>query len=219
MDLLTLANFTDPATQRGNSILRLGRSERHAGDAGTPTGATTSPESATDSRLVFPCTIHHNGRLGGLYTVFAESTQARSEWKQKLEEAIGLRKVVQDSNKVFEIETLSADTFLVPSMMNNNNSSNNSWGENAFTGKVTCSVPFSRRLVDRAPGFTLMRSLQLPPTVVVWSPLAVPRVSGSVSDMIHDVSALEPSIDTGLIGRNSVAPCASSQDGHSMCYA
>ena len=104
-------------------------------------GAATSPESATDSRLVFPCTIHHNGRLGGLYTVFAESTQARNEWKAKLEEAIGLRKVVQDSNKVFEIETLSADTFLVPSMMSNNNAS---WSHGeAFTGKVTCSVPFS----------------------------------------------------------------------------
>lgn len=128
--------------QRGNSILRLGRSDRHAGDAGTPTGAATSPESATDSRLVFPCTIHHNGRLGGLNTVFAESAQARNEWKQKLEEAIGLRKVVQDSNKVFEIETLSADTFLVPSMMSG---SNTAWShENAFTGKVTCSVPFSK---------------------------------------------------------------------------
>lgn len=108
-------------------------------------GTATSPESATDSRLVFPCTIHHNGRLGGLYTVFAESTQARNEWKAKLEEAIGLRKVVQDSNKVFEIETLSADTFLVPSMMSNNNAS---WSHGeAFTGKVTCSVPFSESLV------------------------------------------------------------------------
>ncbi|KAI0714198.1 Dbl-like domain-containing protein [Cerioporus squamosus] len=141
LDLLTLANFTDPPTQRGNSILRLGRSERHAGDAGTPVGSAVSPESATDSRLVYPCTIHHNGRLGGLYTVFAESAQARNEWKAKLEEAIGLRKVVQDSNKVFEIETLSADTFLVPSMMSNNNAS---WSHGeAFTGKVTCSVPFT----------------------------------------------------------------------------
>ncbi|KAL7280654.1 hypothetical protein ACG7TL_005593 [Trametes sanguinea] len=142
LDLLTLANFTDPPTQRGNSLLRLGRSERHAGDAGTPTGAQQSPESSTDSRLVYPCTIHHNGRLGGLYTVFAESTQARNEWKQKLEEAIGLRKVVQDSNKVFEIETLSADTFLVPPM--GPSSGSTSWNhENAFTGKVTCSVPFT----------------------------------------------------------------------------
>ncbi|KAI0831970.1 Dbl domain-containing protein [Trametes gibbosa] len=142
LDLLTLANFTDPATQRGNSILRLGRSERHAGDVTTPLGAQQSPDSSTDSRLVFPCTIHHNGRLGGLYTVFAETAQVRNEWKQKLEEAIGLRKVVQDSNKVFEIETLSADTFLVPAM--GPSSGGASWNhENAFTGKVTCSVPFT----------------------------------------------------------------------------
>ncbi|KAI0675599.1 Dbl domain-containing protein [Trametes maxima] len=142
LDLLTLANFTDPPTQRGNSILRLGRSDRHAGDVGTPTGVQQSPESATDSRLVYPCTIHHNGRLGGLYTVFAESPQARNEWKQKLEEAIGLRKVVQDSNKVFEIETLSTDTFLVPSM--SPSGGNASWNHDTpFTGKVTCSVPFT----------------------------------------------------------------------------
>ena len=138
---MTLANFNDLPVQRGNSILRLGRSERHAGETGTPTGVAASPDTSTDSRLVYPCTIHHNGRLGGLYTVFAESGQARNEWKQKLEEAIGLRKVVQDSNKVFEIETLSADTFLVPSMMSGSNASWNH--ENGFTGKVTCSVPFS----------------------------------------------------------------------------
>ena len=80
-----------------------------------------------------------------MYTVFAESVQGRNEWKQKLDEAIGLRKVVQESNKVFEIETLSADTFLVPSIISN---SGQAWthGE-AFTGKVTCSVPFSECLM------------------------------------------------------------------------
>ncbi|EMD39100.1 hypothetical protein CERSUDRAFT_47353 [Gelatoporia subvermispora B] len=140
LDLLTLANFTDPATQRSNNIFRVGRSDKHGAD---PSSATnTSPEQASDPRLVYPCTIHHTGRLGGLYTVFAESAQARSEWKQKLEEAIGLRKVVQESNKVFELETLSADTFLVPSVAPGAGAP--SWStENAFTGKVTCSVPFT----------------------------------------------------------------------------
>ncbi|KAL6309388.1 Dbl-like domain-containing protein [Sparassis latifolia] len=140
LDLLTLANFTDPPTQRGGGILRLGRSvpERHEG-MGTP-GATASPE--TDARAVYPCTIHHNGRLGGLYTLFAESMQARNEWKQVLDEAMGLRKVVQESNKVFEIETLSADTFIVPSITPGAGAP--SWNhENAYTGKVTCSVPFT----------------------------------------------------------------------------
>jgi hypothetical protein len=130
LDLLTLANFTDPPTQRSAGLLR-----------GLPKGQT-SPDSAVDSRSVYPCTIHHNGRLGGLYTIYAESAQVRAEWKQKLEEAIGLRKVVQESNKVFEIETLSIDTFLVPSIRAG--TPGPTWShENSFTGKVTCSVPFS----------------------------------------------------------------------------
>jgi hypothetical protein len=81
--------------------------------------------------------------MGGLNTVYAETAAARAEWKAKLEEAIGLRKVVQESNKVFEIETLSTDTFLVPSMQAG--ASTPSWNqENSFTGKVTCSVPFGK---------------------------------------------------------------------------
>ena len=74
--------------------------------------------------------------------LYAESAQARSEWREKLTEAQGLRKVVQESNKVFEVETLSADTFLVPSITGAQAQSFTH--ENAFTGKVTCSVPFSK---------------------------------------------------------------------------
>ena len=81
--------------------------------------------------------------MGGAYILYAESSQARNEWKQKLDEALGLRKVVQESNKVFEVETLSADTFLVPSVMANTTSP--TWNQDStFTGKVTCSVPFSK---------------------------------------------------------------------------
>ena len=105
-----------------------------------------SPSSATGSLVVHPCTILHTGRLGGLYTVYAGSAQARSEWKDKLQEAIGLRKVVQESKKVFEVETLSSDTFVVPSKLGA--PTNHSWNmDNALTGKVTCSVPFSKQIV------------------------------------------------------------------------
>ncbi|KIY68054.1 Dbl-like domain-containing protein [Cylindrobasidium torrendii FP15055 ss-10] len=139
LDLLTLVNFTDPPVQRGTGLLRNLR--------GTKDGGTVDPTSphpnrqetgSNDSRSVYPCTIHCNGRLGGNFLLYAESAQARQEWKEKLEEAVGLRRVVQESNKVFEIETLSADTFLVPSIM-----AGPAWNlEQAFTGKVTCSVPF-----------------------------------------------------------------------------
>ncbi|KAH9957981.1 Dbl-like domain-containing protein [Lactifluus volemus] len=139
LDLLTLANFTDPPTQRGIGLLRGFGGGKDAAQVNTP---GVNPEPVTDSRAVYPCTILHTGRLGGLYTVYAESTQARSDWKEKLQEAIGLRKVVQESNKVFEVETLSSDTFVVPSMLSP--PGNQSWNtEIAFTGKVTCSVPFT----------------------------------------------------------------------------
>ncbi|KAK6978137.1 CNH domain-containing protein [Favolaschia claudopus] len=139
LDLLTLVNFTDPPTQRGTGLLRNLRGER-----GGPENAVgnLTPESAGDSRAVYPWTIHHNGRLGGAQILFSESTQARSEWKQKLEEALGIRKVVQESNRVFEVETLSADTFLVPSVAIGTPSPQ--WNQDtSYTGKVTCSVPFN----------------------------------------------------------------------------
>lgn len=140
-------------------------------------GATTSPDAASDSRAVFPCTIHHNGRLGGLWTLFAESSQARNEWKSKLDEAIGLRKVVQESNKVFEIETLSADTFLVPSMMPSGSSQ--SWNqENAYTGKVTCSVPFSKSDHPCREPFAHLAYLQTLPMAAAWLLSDVQRACG-----------------------------------------
>lgn len=140
LDLLTLVNFTDPPTQRTTGILRgLRGGERHAEGAPPLANGVTSPDSAVDSRVVYPCTLHHNGRMGGPYILYAESAQVRAEWKQKLEEALGLRKVVQESNKVFEIETLSTDTFTIPAMVA---STAPAWNENV-TGKVTCSVPFT----------------------------------------------------------------------------
>ncbi|KAG6841126.1 hypothetical protein C0991_001695 [Blastosporella zonata] len=139
LDLLTLVNFTEAPTQRSTGILRGLRGERHADG---PSGPGVSPDTPSDSRSVYPLTLHHNGRTGGPYILYAESAQARLEWKQKLDEALVLRKVVQESNKAFEPQTLSADTFLMPSMMVNTTSPG--WNQdNAFTGKVTCSVPFT----------------------------------------------------------------------------
>ena len=146
LDLLTLATFTDPPTQRGGRLLTFGGGGKkevdgQAQNVNSP-AAGASPDAVNDGRAVFPCTIHYDGRLGGLYTLFAESSQARLEWKAKLEEAIGLRKVVQESNKVFEVETLSVDTFYAPPLFANAGPSWNNDGN--FKGKVTCSVPLCK---------------------------------------------------------------------------
>jgi RHO1 GDP-GTP exchange protein 1/2 len=102
-----LVNFTDPPIQSGTGIL---------------CGLIGGGDSSVDALEVFPCTLRYNGRLGGLYTIYAETEVSRTTWKQKLEEAIGLHKVVQESNKVFETKILSKDTF--------------------FEGGVTCSTSF-----------------------------------------------------------------------------
>ena len=46
--------------------------------------------------------------MGGPHILYAESSQIRNQWKNKLEEALGLRKIVRESNK-FEVEYLSMD--------------------------------------------------------------------------------------------------------------
>lgn len=101
----------------------------------------TGPDTPNDARVLYPCVLRNEGRSGGLFTLFTESAQERLDWQIKLEEAIGLRKVSKESNKVFEMKTLSADTFFTPTLQANPGSFASDGG--IFTGKVTCSIPFS----------------------------------------------------------------------------
>ncbi|PFH50303.1 hypothetical protein AMATHDRAFT_145543 [Amanita thiersii Skay4041] len=137
LDLLALYNFSDSPQQRVTGILRNLR----GGGATTEVAVLTSDREGTgsESRVVYPMTLIHTGRMGSTLMLYADSAAVREEWRQKLEEALGLRKVVQESNKVFEIDTLSADTFFMPPAI---------MGQpqnliQSFTGKVTCSVPFT----------------------------------------------------------------------------
>ena len=103
------------------------------------TGA--SPGGADDAEVVYPCT-NRGGRSWGPYTQFAESAQAQSEWKAKLEEAARLGKVAWELNKLFEMEPLSVDAFFASTLTVNAELSWNC-GRN-LTSIVTCFVPFSR---------------------------------------------------------------------------
>lgn len=135
LDLLSLTNFSDPPSQRSVGLLRNLRN----GEAG-PYNPRAS--EIGDPRTVYPLTFQHNGRQSNPITLYAESAQSRAEWKQKLEEAMGLRAVVSESNRVFEIETLSIETFLIPPI--NLAPTAPTWHDMGnFTGKVTCSVPFT----------------------------------------------------------------------------
>ena len=206
-----MATFTDPP--RGGSLLPFGgkRGPESPNTAVSPSSAGASPIV----REVYPCVIHHNGRLGGLYTLYAKSSQARLEWKAKLEEAICLRRVAQESNKVFEVETLSVDTFSDPALtVNPGPSWNCDWN---FTGKVTCSVPFSKRFRISTVLDTDVPDLQPLLMVMVWQ-LDVLKECGLGSGMIHGV-CVPPALFTPLphSGRSfSDATSTTSTNGLSM---
>ncbi|KAG8896511.1 hypothetical protein FRB99_008857 [Tulasnella sp. 403] len=119
LELLSLVGFTEVPQHRSVGIFRGLRREGGGGGANerNDANAQNGGSGSDDSKTVWPCSIHHTGRVGGLYQLFAESAQIRAEWKQKLEEAIAMRTIVQESNKVFEIRNLSENTFVVPSIM------------------------------------------------------------------------------------------------------
>ena len=148
LDLLTLVSFADPAIPRSGIF-------RHARDGSTASSTSVGgiSEDGESRSSLYPLTIHHNARLGGSYILYAESSQVRAEWKQKLEEGMGLRTVVQESNKVFEVETLSVQTFNVQPISSGPPLATYSEG-GQITGKVTCSIPFSQYtftlLLDRS---------------------------------------------------------------------
>ena len=134
MELLVPASFTDHA--------KYSNRRREASISTLGSGSSGRQSENGDRQAVYPFTIQHNGRLGGSYVLHADSPQIRLEWKEKLEEATGLRRVVQESNKVFEIETLTMHTFSTSPRVTSPTPSL-PWTEGMVTGKVTCSIPFS----------------------------------------------------------------------------
>ncbi|KAG6812340.1 hypothetical protein H0H92_003329 [Tricholoma furcatifolium] len=146
LDVLSLVRFSDHPVHRGSGSSRNHRSVASSASASSNSGGQSENGEA---QTLYPFTIHHNGRNGGAIVLYADLSASRMEWRQKFEEAIGLRKVVQELNRVFEIETLSLHTFTVPPV--GYALSPSTWNESNITGKVTCSIPFNtpdgRRLV------------------------------------------------------------------------
>ncbi|KAG5643359.1 hypothetical protein DXG03_001041 [Asterophora parasitica] len=110
LELLTLVKFDDRPTQSATVRSQFRSGGTSSGSASSNSGSLSD---SGDSHRLYPFTIHHSGRSGGPIILYAESSATRGEWKEKLEEATGLRKVVQDANKVFESENLSVQTFSV----------------------------------------------------------------------------------------------------------
>jgi hypothetical protein len=130
---LSLGNFSEAPRPRTSGKL--------FGVGGTSHEAETPGVDQNESRLLWPFTISFigQGQLGGQYTLWADSYAKRTEWQEKLQHAKVLRTEVNDAGKVFEMTPLSLDTFLMPP----NYAAPRSDGDSPFTGRVTCSTPFS----------------------------------------------------------------------------
>ncbi|VDB84873.1 unnamed protein product [Peniophora sp. CBMAI 1063] len=124
LELLATTNVAHPPIQRGavqpspNLLATLG-------------GLLRSGDS-DDSLLVYPCEIAHVGRSGSC-ALYAESEEARVEWKEKLSKAQSLRIATQEGNKVFDVKPLSGDPGT----------------GTPITGRVTCSLAFSSKEDER----------------------------------------------------------------------
>ncbi|ODO05898.1 hypothetical protein I350_04959 [Cryptococcus amylolentus CBS 6273] len=134
LELLSLGSFGDPPrTQR--------MAGRLFGVGGASHNDASADGSGTDTSKLYPFSISFIGgqeRLGGSYTLWTDSYAARQEWQEKLQHAKVLRNEVDDAGKVFEMNPLSVDTFYMPPSYALQKDK-----EKEFTGRVTCSCPFT----------------------------------------------------------------------------
>ena len=89
--------------------------------------------------MVYPFTLRHHSSLGGLYFLFAHSLEARQRWKREIEEAVERRRIVQETNKLFQLNALTNNLYKTSPR----NTSPQTSGTQPVTGQVTTSVSFS----------------------------------------------------------------------------
>ncbi|KAH8826429.1 CNH domain-containing protein [Flagelloscypha sp. PMI_526] len=149
LDLLAIINASDPPTRLPD--LRRGISvDSHQFSRPNPHALSRHISAPYTTHHVYPFTLHQSGRFGRIHPLFVESPAARAEWSRKLGEALTLRKVFQETNKVFGVKTLSIDTFLLPNTRKGPEGSVNGSGHvrqlsypGSYTGRITCSVPLA----------------------------------------------------------------------------
>lgn len=133
LDLLTLETYGDtPIRVKRRSSLFLGRD-----DALKPYLSNSGTRNTIDvNQAAVPFTITHQGRLGGSYTLYADTEETRSMWKSKLEEAILLKR---KTSQVFKMKILNRESFLMKSGVPNRYLPQS----RQLTRTINCITPFS----------------------------------------------------------------------------
>ncbi|THH33188.1 hypothetical protein EUX98_g965 [Antrodiella citrinella] len=95
------------------------------------------PSFRSKKNEMFPFKVYHaSSPSTRAYTFFARDAEERNTWKAKLLDALAMRKVGQDANKLFAPITVCGGFFKAPSLAGPSLGSR-------FTGKITCVAPFS----------------------------------------------------------------------------
>lgn len=134
LEMLGLSGWEQPAQLKSSGFhLRsvIGTSERRE--------AATQASATMDSKM-WPVQFQIGGRSGGTLTLYVESSRmdredkARQLWREKTEEAIAVRKVALDANKVFELRLVVDPDARRPSPTNT---------PHPALGEVLASCPFN----------------------------------------------------------------------------
>jgi hypothetical protein len=121
LELIKIGNFSDPPQPRSLGMLKSFRGD--------------DSRTAQKDAAVFPFTV---GSASGQYQLWTYGESDRKTWQEQLTYAKVLRQEVNDAGKVFDMTTLSVDTFYQPPGYGVSTA-----GDETYTGEVTCSTPFT----------------------------------------------------------------------------
>ncbi|KAI7848144.1 CNH domain-containing protein [Circinella umbellata] len=114
--------------QMSSTISTAVTSPHHQQTQSSVTSPTGFGVTAATTSGVSPLLIHHLGRRGGDYILYAENSTVRLTWKEQIVEAKATLEHAHPEHQVFEIKTLSDAHFAASGPQSH--------------GKVTCSIPF-----------------------------------------------------------------------------
>ncbi|KIJ51066.1 hypothetical protein M422DRAFT_65631 [Sphaerobolus stellatus SS14] len=97
-------------------------------------GGLISAISSKNPRPLYPIVVSHASSPSRTYTLYTSKPELRSQWKAALVDALGVRRVVADSNKLFAMSTINGDVFRTKKSLIQT-------GE--FPGRITAAVAFS----------------------------------------------------------------------------
>ncbi|KAI0078800.1 hypothetical protein K474DRAFT_1706193 [Panus rudis PR-1116 ss-1] len=131
LEYLRLASFNAEPVQR--------KEKSSSQDITTPSSRSLLESLSIRSRYrnMYPFTVYHaSAKHIRSYTLYAASEAERKKWYEELNEAIALRRLNQDANKFFAMQTLNDYYFKTHGL-----TPHGVIGGHRLTGKINCATP------------------------------------------------------------------------------